>query len=443
MRRLKKIVFFEVEGDQAQVAQTIVPEIEIRGVRFWFLLCSCVIASVGLNTNSAAVIIGAMLVSPLMGPILGLGFGLAIRSRKITIEAARNLTWATGASLLLSTFYFILSPLNDATPEILARTAPTLLDLMVAMAAAFAGVIAFTSHGTSAIVPGVAIATAIMPPLCASGYGISQGDVRIAFGAFYLFLINAIAIATVAFLLFKRMQFHETREDIEQKTTLPKIGISAVLIVFLTPLTWTLWSIWKSNEVQREVRSLIAENRDRLEIVNWQFENTSPPKLTIYLFKEASPTDHDLLKQELNRIQPEAKLVLRHTAESSETRDLIAKLKSSPLYPALSDSALLRKFIQPQTEEIKQPQAPELAQTEAELKAIVGSHFDIAFYTRDPSLKEMLVLVAPASPAKTKERSVKKPQRLALSIRKDMENRIQAWAKNRGIAQSRLEIVWR
>jgi uncharacterized membrane protein len=108
----RKIAFIEIDANQAETALAIIPEIEIRGVRFWFLLCACILASIGLNTGSAAVIIGAMLVSPLMGPILGLGFGLATQSKKTIILAARNLSWAVGGTLVLSTFYFVISPFN-------------------------------------------------------------------------------------------------------------------------------------------------------------------------------------------------------------------------------------------------------------------------------------------------------------------------------------------
>lgn len=340
-RRVKKVVMVEIDADQAEVAERIVPDIEIRGVRFWFLLSACVIASIGLNTNSVAVIIGAMLVSPLMGPILGLGFGLATRNRETVSLAARNLSWAVGGSLVLSTLYFLISPLDEATPEILARTAPTLLDLFVAVASAFAGVIAFTARGGVTIVPGVAIATAIMPPLCTAGFGIASGRPLIALGAFYLFAVNAFAITVVAFFLFKRMHFRETEEEVRQNKTLSTTIVSVVLVVFLAPLCWTLFKLWRDSSVRREVRTLTREVQEDLELVNWQYESGDQPRLILYAFRQVPEQKKEALLTRLHEIQPQATLLIRQASESDETKEFVNRFKTSPLLPVLSDAAFL------------------------------------------------------------------------------------------------------
>lgn len=345
VRQIKRIVLVEVEGNQAEVASIILPEIEIRGIRFWFLLCSCIIASIGLNTNSAAVIIGGMLVSPLMGPILGLGFGLATRSRHTVELAFRNLVWAVLGTLVLSTLYFLVTPLEDQTAEILSRSAPTLLDLFVAVASGFVGVIALTARSTASIVPGVAIATAIMPPLCTVGYGISQGDFKIALGALYLFTVNALSISLIAFLLFKRMNFRRSDEELQSRNTLSAAITGALLLLFVAPLGWTLHHLWWESQERKQILSMVRDSQDSLEIVNWQFEQGKEPRLTLFAFKETSEEQKKRLGDRLKMISPKAKLIIRHSSESNETREVISKFKSSPLFPALTDQGYLNQLL--------------------------------------------------------------------------------------------------
>jgi uncharacterized hydrophobic protein (TIGR00271 family) len=432
--RMKKLALIEIEGDQEEVASRIIPDIEIRGIRFWFLLSSCIIASIGLNTNSVAVIIGAMLVSPLMGPILGLGLGLAIQSRDTIELAARNLAWAVGGSLLISTLYFGLSPLDEATPEILARTAPTLLDLVVAIASAFAGVIAFTSRGTMTIIPGVAIATAIMPPLCTAGYGIASRNVLIAFGGFYLFAVNAFAITIVAFLLFKRMHFHEREEDVQQNKTLPRAITAALVVAFMAPLSWTFYRLWKDSSVQRQVRALVRSNTEELDLVNWHFEKgKNNPKLTLYAFKQVSPEKTTSLSLALARIHPRAELNIRQATESEETRELISKFKASPLFPALSDSSFVTKWQQSASLAVAKPDFNSL---QRELSAWLDSSMRPVFFVSPSAEAEMrsefsetllLIEYDKALPRAEKER---------------FEQRMKDWHRVRVPETGNLKIIW-
>lgn len=430
-RQLRKVIFFELDGDQNEVADAVIPVIEIRGTRFWFLLSSCVIGAIGLNTNSAAVIIGAMLVSPLMGPLLGLGFGLAVGSRDISWQATKNLVWATAISLLVSTVYFLVSPFKEITPEILARTAPTLLDLFVAIAAAFAGVIALTTRGTTFIVPGVAIATAIIPPLCSAGFGLAQWDLKIALGAFYLFAINALAISMIAFLLFKRMHFHEFQEDIDKHRTLPRAAVIAVLVVFVAPLGWTLRSLWKGSQVQKAVRELVSEYRDPFEIVNWHFDGKNKPRLTVYAFKPISPEDKGKLAARLDKIAPGATLFLRHTSDAEETQELITKLKASPIYPALSDSTLLTKLMTVSSEtKVSREDAALWNGMERELAAILGDQVKPYFFSRkDDTATEIVVLLEVT-------------KNVSSATRKSVEKRIGDWLKVRRGSKVPFRVFW-
>lgn len=158
------------------------------------LMCAIFIASIGLNMNSTAVIIGAMLISPLMTPIVGMGFGLALFDWRLVKQSLKLLATQVFVSLLVSTVYFWISPLTYASSELIARTSPTIWDVVIAIAGGIAGVIGSRKKDANNIVPGVAIATALMPPICTAGYGLANGNYQFFFGALYLFLINCIFI---------------------------------------------------------------------------------------------------------------------------------------------------------------------------------------------------------------------------------------------------------
>ena len=167
-------------------------DINIRGSNIWILVCSTMLASIGLDLNSAAVIIGAMLISPLMSPILGIGLAVGINDRDTLIESLKNFGLAIAVSLLTSVFYFLITPLGEPTSEIIARTQPTLLDVFVAIFGGIAGIVAGSRKEKTSAIPGVAIATALMPPICVAGFGIATGHWNYFAGAFYLFFINAV-----------------------------------------------------------------------------------------------------------------------------------------------------------------------------------------------------------------------------------------------------------
>jgi len=177
--------------------------VEVGGTNLYALMFAIVIASVGLNVNSTAVIIGAMLISPLMGPIIGTGYGIGVQDSQLVRLSLRNLAVLTGISLAVSTLYFALTPLEGAQSELLARTSPTLWDVLIAFFGGAAGMVGLTRKEKSTLIPGVAIATALMPPLCTAGYGLATAQPQFAIGAFYLFTINGVFIAC-ATLLFTR-----------------------------------------------------------------------------------------------------------------------------------------------------------------------------------------------------------------------------------------------
>lgn len=178
-----------------------------RGTNLWVLIFAIFVASLGLNVNSTAVIIGAMLISPLMGPIMGIGLGMGINDLALLRKAINNYLVATGVALTTSTIFFLVSPLSDAHSEILARTSPTIYDVLIALFGGFAGIVATSSRLKGNVIPGVAIATALMPPLCTAGYGLATLQFHFFFGAFYLFIINTVFIALATFVFVRLQHF--------------------------------------------------------------------------------------------------------------------------------------------------------------------------------------------------------------------------------------------
>lgn len=195
---------FNLRSDQAsfgEIDNNIRDGIEIRGTNLWVLILAIFIASIGLNVNSTAVIIGAMLISPLMGPIMGIGYGVGINDYLLIKKALGNLLVSFFIGLFTSTLYFLITPLSVAQSELLSRTTPTIWDVLIALFGGLAGIIASTRHEKSNVIPGVAIATALMPPLCTAGYGLANGSLEIFLGAFYLFFINCVFIALATLIL--------------------------------------------------------------------------------------------------------------------------------------------------------------------------------------------------------------------------------------------------
>ena len=209
--------------------------ITFKGTNLWILVFAIIVASVGLNTNSTAVVIGAMLISPLMGPINGLGYGLATYNFDMFRTALKNFGFAVAASLLTSTLYFLLSPVSTAYSEIVARTTPSIYDVIIALFGGMAGIVAVSSKLKGNVIPGVAIATALMPPLCTAGYGLATAQYSFFFGAFYLFTINTVFIAISSLLVSRVFRFPMYRVlDADRKKRMNR-WISIVIIITILP----------------------------------------------------------------------------------------------------------------------------------------------------------------------------------------------------------------
>lgn len=236
LAKLMNYLNLESELDDMDVIhQTIVKDIALKGTNLWILVFAIIIASVGLNMNSTAVIIGAMLISPLMGPINGMGYSIATYNYPLFKRALKSFNFAVLSSLIASTIYFSISPISTAHSELLARTSPTIYDVLIALFGGLAGIVAMSSKQKGNVIPGVAIATALMPPLCTAGYGLATGQFYYFFGAFYLFTINTVFIALSAMVISQILKF-PIRTILDPKLK-KKVNsyISFIIILVLVP----------------------------------------------------------------------------------------------------------------------------------------------------------------------------------------------------------------
>ena len=204
---INDIFHLEHGVNKKQTVKEIKSKQSMSGANAWMLFCSIMIASIGLNLNSQAVIIGAMLISPLMSPILGIGLGVATNDKDALKHALMHFGAAIIIALIASTFYFLITPLDEFTPQIAARTEPTFLDVLIAIFGGVAGIISIARKDISTTLPGVAIATALMPPLCVAGYGLANGNFDIALKAFYLFFLNSFFVAFTTYMILRIMNF--------------------------------------------------------------------------------------------------------------------------------------------------------------------------------------------------------------------------------------------
>ena len=246
----------------------------------WLLMCSSVLASIGLDTNSPAVIIGAMLISPLMSPILGIGLSIAIHDSSLLVRSLKNLAVAVVLSLTASVLYFLISPFAYPTGELQSRTYPTLLDVLVALFGGIAGIVASARTGPTTAIPGVAIATALMPPLCTAGYGIATGQASYFGGAFYLFFINAVFISLATLLIAKYLHFPIKQFANKRQRRFYSTAFTVIVIVATLPSIYFLYTVYEREQTRRKIDSLVFEpiKNQGNEILKWELEEKDQEK---------------------------------------------------------------------------------------------------------------------------------------------------------------------
>jgi uncharacterized hydrophobic protein (TIGR00271 family) len=257
---LENTLDIRANTDQEAAREAIIADIPFRGHTAWILICSIFIASIGLNANSTAVVIGAMLISPLMGPILGIGMSLAINDIDTLRRALNNFAIMVGLSVLTAYLFFKFFPLQVESSELLARTAPDIRDVLIAFFGGMALVIARTKKGTVAsVIFGVAIATALMPPLCTVGFGLAIGNLGYASGALYLFAINTIFIALATFLVLKILRFPMVRYANSRKRSLIARGASLLAVLIMIPAGYTFYKVFQESLFRKQVQELVNQ----------------------------------------------------------------------------------------------------------------------------------------------------------------------------------------
>jgi uncharacterized hydrophobic protein (TIGR00271 family) len=258
---LRRLVSLEDTTDKQLAIDEIKASVEFRGGNLWALVLAIVVASVGLNVNSTAVIIGAMLISPLMGPIMGAGLGLGLNDVELLRRSVRNVAVAAVASIATSTLYFSVSPLAEAQSELLARTRPTIYDVLIALAGGTAGIVAVSRRGARGnVIPGVAIATALMPPLCTAGYGLSQGDFGFFAGALYLFLINSLFICLATLGIVRLLRFTRVEDLDPVHAHRMRIIIAVATTLAILPSAYVAWTVVQETRYRASARRYIDEN---------------------------------------------------------------------------------------------------------------------------------------------------------------------------------------
>jgi uncharacterized hydrophobic protein (TIGR00271 family) len=245
--------------DEQQVIDDISRNAVFNGANVWVLIFAIFVASLGLNVNSTAVIIGAMLISPLMGPIIGMGLAVGINDLDLLKRSFRNYAVATVVSVVTATIYFIFSPYKEVQSELLARTSPTLYDVMIAFFGGAAGIVALCTKGKGGnVIPGVAIATALMPPLCTAGFGLATGRWLFFLGAFYLFFINTVFIALATTLGVRLMKFHQHVFITTERGRHAKKVLVTIVVLTMIPAAVMTWQIVKNELLNNHVKEFVA-----------------------------------------------------------------------------------------------------------------------------------------------------------------------------------------
>ncbi|MBO4768279.1 MAG: DUF389 domain-containing protein [Bacteroidales bacterium] len=284
---MKSLVYMSDQIDKRGTSLSIRKNIYFKGPNVIILICAIIIASVGLNVNSIPVIIGAMLISPVMAPILGFGFGLGVQDDALVKDSLRNFVVMVVISILASTLFFVLSPLKLEHPtELLARTNPTIYDVLIALFGGFAGMLENSRKEKGMVLPGVAIATALMPPLCTIGYGISVLSWKYILGALYLFLINSIFIALATFLTTRYLKYPLVSEDTqEERRKLNSNVMALALLLMIVPSVYSAFQIVRDSNLSINASKFVEKNKSigHSFIFDYDIDNSTKPA-SIVLF---------------------------------------------------------------------------------------------------------------------------------------------------------------
>ena len=322
-------------ADDATIAKRLIGGAKIKGPALVTLILSIFIASIGLNMNSTAVVIGAMLISPLMGPILAIGFGFATLNFTVAKSGILRLSVQIMIAVLASALYFYISPVQTATSELLARTEPNIFDVFIAIFGGLAGIIGQTRKTLDNVIPGVAIATALMPPLCTAGYGLASGNWTYFFGASYLFFINAFFIFFAAFIVLKgvyRLPFHEQAEERIRRNQLIFLVIGLIMAI---PSIYAGYDMTikysESNHLEQFIKNDINQE-GRRQVIDYSLDQTNKLVDIVVIgapvtSEEQAQLDDKLQKDEY--LQPYTLRFVNSVDEKKSTMDKTNLNKSS------------------------------------------------------------------------------------------------------------------
>ena len=322
-------------ADASIIIENIRNNVEFTGVNLWALIFAILIASIGLNVNSTAVIIGAMLISPIMGPVMGIGFGVGINDLQLVKKGAKNLLVATIIGILSSTIYFLITPLHDAQSELLARTSPSIWDVFIAFFGGGAGMVAASRTEKSNVIPGVAIATALMPPLCTAGFGLATSNWLYFFGAIYLYFINSVFIAIATYLVARYLKINW--QHVEDYANQKKANRYIIVLVIITiiPSIIMAYRIVEKSIFETNARKFVDEEftYPNTQVVSRSYHYKGKDKFieVLLIGKELSKKTIDSLTQKLSRYKLKGvKLIVRQGLDARHQVDL-SQIKESIL----------------------------------------------------------------------------------------------------------------
>lgn len=287
--------------------------VEFKGTNLWILIFAIFIASLGLNVNSTAVIIGAMLISPLMGPIMGVGLAVGQNDFELLKRSLKSYLVATVFSVITATLYFSLTPLNEVQSELLARTSPTIYDVLIALCGGLAGIIALSTKEKGNVIPGVAIATALMPPLCTAGFGLATGNLLYFLGAFYLYFINSVFISLATFVGVRVMHFRRKEFVDKERGKLVKKYIIIIALATMCPAIYLTYGIVKSTIYEASANNFINEilNFDNTQVIDRKISYEKKEIRIVLIGREVPETELAMARDNLKHFNlADTKLVV-------------------------------------------------------------------------------------------------------------------------------------
>ncbi|MCE1164783.1 MAG: DUF389 domain-containing protein [Bacteroidetes bacterium] len=305
LKPIKRIINLEEGSDKEKTIEQINNDVYMRGANVVYLVCSALLASIGLDVSSPAVIIGAMLISPLMSPILGIGLSLGIHEKEKFIISVREFAISVAIGFLVSYVYFLITPLGNATTELLARVKPTVLDLLVAFFGGTAGIVAISRTRAAAALPGVAIATALMPPVCTAGFGLASGNYNFFFGAIYLFFINAVFISFSAYLFVRYLKFPVKAYADSRRLMRTRIIVLVFVILVAVPSFYIFYGVITDARFTGSVEKFVKTElpKRNLKVIDWKYVkgDNGSNHLNVYAAgREISKVSKDTLETLLN-----------------------------------------------------------------------------------------------------------------------------------------------